>query len=128
MAGTITVEGKFVVFRPHGLDRVWALKNELKIPLSHVKGVSTERQNWMVLKQLKMGGTGLPWVIKAGRWWGREGFLFYDMHNLNDCVTVSTKDEFYTKIIFEVEDKEAVAKMIKKASLKKRGSHAKKRR
>ena len=64
VAGTITIEEKFVIFRPHGLDRVWALKNELKIPLSHITGVSTKKQEWNIfnLKQLKMGGTGLPGV------------------------------------------------------------------
>ena len=117
MAGTITIEENFVIFRPHGLDKVWALKNELKIPLSHVKDVSTEKQDWALFKQLKMGGTGLPGVIKAGRWLGKEGFLFYDMHNLDNCVTVSTQNEFYTKIILEVEDKEAAAKRISEAAM-----------
>lgn len=115
MAGEIAVEGNSVVFKLKGIDRVLAIKNQLTIPIEHIVDVSTEKADWKMYNQLRMGGTAIPGVVKDGRYVSKEGWFFYEMHDPDKCVTVGLKDEKYKKIIFEVEDKEASANLIRKA-------------
>ena len=41
--------------------------------------------------------------------------MFFEMHDPDKCITVSLNHEHYKRIVFEVEDKEAVAKRINDA-------------
>ncbi len=115
MAGKVYVEGSDVVFRLEGVDMVLAIKRELRIPISHIKSVSTEKADWNMFNALKVAGARLPGVVEDGRFLSKEGFLFYDMHNPDKCVTVELEGDRYKKVIFEVEDKEATAVMIRGA-------------
>jgi len=114
MPGKIRVERGKVIFELKGVDKILAIKSKITIPISQIKSVSTEKADWGMLRfQLKMGGTGLPPLVKDGRYWDRQrGWLFYVMHNPNKCVTVRLKGERYKRIIFEVEDKEAMARKL----------------
>ncbi len=114
VTGTIKVKSGHAIFELKGADRVWALKPRLVIPLKHIESVSTQKVDWALFpKQLRIGGTALPPLIKDGRYWDRKrGLMFYEMHNPDKVVTVGLKGERYKKIIFEVKDKEATAKKL----------------
>jgi hypothetical protein len=114
MSGTVTIEGKNIIFEIHGVDTILALKRSITIPLEHVVSVSTDKVPWEPFQQLKVAGTNLPGVIKDGLYLS-DGLLFFEMHHPDKCITVSLNNEKYKKIIFEVEDKESVAKVIRDA-------------
>ncbi|SRR5579875_846714 len=115
MVGEIKVEGKNVLFQLHGIDRILAIKSSLKVPVEHIIDVSTERADWQAFKQLKLAGSNIPGVVKDGRYYSpKDGWLFYEMHDPDKCVTVTLKDEKYNRIIFEVQDKEESANKLRK--------------
>ncbi len=55
-----------LVVRPRGLNRVWALKGEVRIPLSQVSGVRTDVIRRDVPSGFRVPGTYIPGVIQAG--------------------------------------------------------------
>ena len=115
MPGKIDIENGDLVFRLTGVDKVLALKSELKVPLKHVQSVTTEKADWNCFNMLKVVGSRIPGVVADGRFVSKEGLLFYEMHDPDKCVTVELENERYRKIIFEVDDKEATANMIRQA-------------
>lgn len=115
MGGTIKIENGNLEFEIHGIDEFLSIKRTITIPLEHVVSVSTERVPWQPFKQMKIAGTRLPGVVKDGRFLSSEGLMFFEMHDPDKCITVNLDHETYKKIVFEVEDKDAAAKMINDA-------------
>ena len=115
MSGTVKVEGNMLVFRLHGADEFMALKRRIEVPLAHVVSVSTERAPWNPIKDLRSAGSGLPGVVKDGRYITDDGYVFFEEHDPDKCVTVTLDSEKYKKIVFQVEDKDATATMISDA-------------
>ena len=99
----------------HGIDEILSIKRTIKVPLKHVTSVSTERVTLKPKVQIKLVGARVPTVVKDGRFLTSEGMMFFEMHDPDKCVTVSLNHERYKKIVFEVEDKEAVAQKINEA-------------
>ena len=115
MAGTVTIEGKGqVVFELHGVNKYLAGKKRLAVPLEHIKSVSTENADWGPVSHPRKGSQ-IPNVLKDGSFPTSDGLTFFEMHHPDKCVTVTLEDEQYQKIIFEVDDKEATAELIKAA-------------
>ncbi|SMH71677.1 hypothetical protein [Candidatus Nitrosotalea okcheonensis] len=116
MTGTIKIEGKNLVFEIHGIDIILAIRKSVTIPLDHISSVSTNVVvSWEPFQQLKIAGASLPGVVKDGMFLSKDGLLFFEMHNPEKCITVSLNNEKYKKIIFEVQDKESTAKIIRDA-------------
>ena len=72
MVGTIDIENDKLRFTLTGVDKVLALKSELKVPLTHVKSVSTEKVDWNYFTMLKLAGARLPHVIASGTFLGKD--------------------------------------------------------
>ena len=125
MGGTVEIHGDNLVFELHGVDEIFAIKRSVSVPLEHVVSVSTDNVGWEPFKQLRVGGTSLPGVIKDGRYLSSDGMMFFEMHNPDKCVTVSLDHETYRKVVFEVEDKEAAARMIRDALASRQGRSGK---
>src|SRR5690242_5608980 len=105
MSGTVNIDGDNLIFELHGIDKILAIKRTIVVPLKHVISVSTDKVNWNPFKQLKIGGTSIPGILKDGTYLASDGAVFFEMHNPDKCITVSLADETYKKIVFEVEDK-----------------------
>ena len=112
MSGTVRIEGDQLVFEIHGIDEILSIKRSISVPLEHVRSVSMADPGWAFLRQVKVGGANLPGVVKDGRFLSGDGYMFFEMHDPNKCITVTLDHEAYKKIVFEVEDREAAAKMI----------------
>jgi len=115
MTGTITIEGDNLIFEMRWVDRILGLKRSITIPLRHVVSVSTEKVSWFPTSQTRLPGTNVPYIVKDGSYTSPEGWIFYEMHDPNKCVTITLRDEEYKRIVFEVEDKESSAAMIEAA-------------
>ena len=113
MVGSVTIEGDQVVFELHGVDKFLAGKKGLAVPLEHIKFVSTENVNWGPVSHPQGTGSSVPGRVKDGSFRTSDGLIFFEMHHTDKCVTVTLEDEKYQKIIFEVDDKEATAELIK---------------
>ncbi|HXE05419.1 MAG TPA: hypothetical protein VN579_05480 [Bryobacteraceae bacterium] len=108
-------DGKLVI-RVEGLDKLWALKSCLEIPLEHVAGVLADPEaarGWW--HGIKMPGTNIPGVITAGTFLQRGGMVFWDVHNPEKTVVISLRDERYKSLVVEVADPEAAVRLVSRA-------------
>ena len=65
----VEIQDDRLVARIQGLDQVLALRSELSIPLTHVRGAAVSppevRQRWRNPLRLKVLATDLPYVVMA---------------------------------------------------------------
>ncbi len=118
MSGTVRIDDNKLVFELHGIDMILSIRRTLSVPLDHVSSVSTEKVQWQPFHQIKVVGASIPGIIKDGIFLSDDGILFFEMHDPEKCVTVSLNHERFKKIVFEVQDKEDSAKMIRDALAK----------
>ena len=100
-------EGKIIV-EFERLEKVAAIKKRLVFRLNDVVSVSTETRRW--LEGIRVGGTGIPGVIKEGRYMLKDGRAFFAMRNPDKCVTIEFKNEPYKYLVIDVDHKDKIAK------------------
>jgi hypothetical protein len=105
-----------LVVHVQGMDRLWALKSRLEIPLAHVVGAEVDPEvarEWH--KGIRTPGTHVPGVITAGTFYQEGERVFWDVHDPDKTVVIHLKDERYAKLVIEVEDPNAMAVAIEGA-------------
>jgi hypothetical protein len=105
-----------LIVHVRGMDRLWALRSRLEIPLSHVAGAQADRQEaqrWW--RGIRTGGTQIPGVITAGTFYQEGERVFWDVHNPENTVVNRLRDERYARPIIEVEDPPATVAAIEEA-------------
>jgi hypothetical protein len=108
------IDDDILTIKFEGLEQVWAFKRRLIVPR-----IKIERAVWqpgVVLPRgelgLRVGGTGLPSVLYAGRFAGRDGLNFvylkrpqYDHGvKLANALTLEMRDYRYQRIILTIDD------------------------
>lgn len=112
----ITVAGDKLMLDVKGIDKLWALKSTLEIPLAHVTGVradATIARGWW--HGFRMPGTHIPAVITAGTFYQDGERVFWDVHNPDKTIVIDLLDENYQQLIVEVADPEAAVRLVKAA-------------
>ncbi len=73
----------------------------LEIPLNHIQQATTGKPetDW---KEVRLPGTFLPGVIKAGTYYTSQGREFWYVSR-EECLTLELKDEFYKKIVLTID-------------------------
>src|SRR5215813_12387451 len=105
-----------MVFEVEGWDKPWSLRSRLTIPLSHIKRAYLDPQPAMGWFQgLKLGGTDIPNIFRAGTFYQEGDLVFWDVHHPEKTIVVELVHERYGKLIVEVEDPEATVKAINSA-------------
>jgi hypothetical protein len=98
-----------------GADKLWSIKSRLDIPLEHVVDAreGTERiRAWMGLWRT---GTHIPGVIAAGTFHQDGEAVFWDVHHPEQAVEIELRDERYSRLVIEVEDRGAVIAAVREA-------------
>ena len=100
-----------------GWHKLWSFKSRLEFPLEHVVDVQrwqAETDRWY--HGLRAPGTSLPGVIVAGSYHRREQgawrHYFYDVRKFDQAVVITLKNEWFSRVIVEVKNPDAVAKLI----------------
>src|SRR5215204_7715352 len=99
-----------------GMDRLWALRSRLEIPLSHVSGAEAAAEvarRWW--QGLRSGGTHVPGVITAGTFHQEGERVFWDVHDPEKAIVIRLRDERYERLVIEVEDPSATVAAIREA-------------
>ena len=82
-----------------GLDRIFALKSRLEIPLSHVMGAEADPElghpEWW--KSLRLTATQIPWVVSAGTFYQEGERVFWDVRDPEKVVVIRLRDERYVR-------------------------------
>jgi hypothetical protein len=65
---------------------------------------------------LKLGGTDIPNIFKAGTFYQDGGLVFWDVRHPEKTIVVELNHERYQKLVIEVEDPKASVQMINAAA------------
>jgi hypothetical protein len=112
----VSIDSDKAVFTVEGLDKLWAFRSRLEIPIAHIESVEADRsvaRGWW--HGLKMGGTNLPAVITAGTFFQHHEWIFWDVHDPEKTMVVNLRDERYRKLIIEVADPDATVVLLRRA-------------
>ncbi len=112
----ISIERDRVHFDVEGLDKFWAFRSRLDIPLAHIRGVRIDPEaarGWW--HGLRIMGSNIPGVLTAGTFYQQGGIVFYDVHDPEQTIVLELEHETYKRLIVEVEDPEATRQMIERA-------------
>jgi hypothetical protein len=103
---------EYVTFKLEGAQKFLALKSSVRIPLKNIQSISTETVQplWLAGKI----GTHVPPIFWAGTFWTMGGKTFYYVRDRSKCITLRLKDHEYRKVVMEVDDKESVARDLRK--------------
>jgi hypothetical protein len=110
MPHKISIVNDRLVVEFEGLEEIAAIKKRLEFNLKNVVSVSTETRRW--IEGIRVGGTGLPGVIKEGRYMLNGKKAFFAMRDPDKCITIEFAEEPYTYLVVQVDDKEKVAEEI----------------
>jgi hypothetical protein len=113
----ITIEGDRAIFEVQGWDKLWSLRSQLEIPLSHIKGAHADPQPAMGWFQgLKIAGTGVPNIFRAGTFYQQGELVFWDVKEPAKTIVIELEHEKYRKLIIEVADPEREVQKIRASS------------
>ncbi|WP_102144781.1 hypothetical protein [Mycobacterium hubeiense] len=111
----VTVDGDRLVVRIQGLNKLWALKSRMRIPLSHVRGATADPGIAKERKGIRAPGIHLPRVITAGSYYRDGERVFWDVRDPAKVVVIELVDEPYARLVLQVDDAEKVATQIERA-------------
>lgn len=115
----IKIEKENVLFEVQGWDKLWSLRSQLEIPLLNIRNAYFDTEPAMGWFQgLKLAGTDLPNIFKAGTFYQKGELVFWDVNNPKNTIVVELANEKYKKLIVEVENPIEEVKKIN-GSLKK---------
>jgi hypothetical protein len=113
---TIELTKTELIVRVEGLDKLWALKSELRVPLKHVSGVhesEAEARKWF--HGVRIPGAEIPGVLTAGTFYWHGDFVFWDVHHPERAIAIELHDEKYRRLVIEVADPAATMAAITQA-------------
>jgi hypothetical protein len=109
----ITIVAGVATLEVQGLDKLWALKSRLEIPLAHIRGVRADpqvAQGWW--HGIKAPGTNLPGVLTAGTFYQHGKRVFWDVHDPEKTIVIELEDERYDELIIEVADASSAVRLL----------------
>ena len=104
-----------------GMDKLWAMKSQLEIPLAHITGVAhdpAQASRWP--RGMRLPASFIPGVITAGSYWKpghgeSDGWSFWDVHDPAQAIVISTSHEHYKTIVVGMDDPDAAVSAIQAA-------------
>jgi hypothetical protein len=99
----ITKTGKYVHIEIKGFHKLWAFRNSITVPREHILNVYQNELEVENLGGLRMLGTSIPYGICAGYFLTPDGPVFCDLTNKKNAIIITLKDEYFKKLIVEVE-------------------------
>jgi hypothetical protein len=106
-----------LIVHVEGMDRLFALRSRLEVPLSHVEGAEADpeeaQRRWHGIMER---GIWVPASITAGTFYQEGELVFWDVHDPEKTVVIRLKDERYRRLVIEVEDPEATVARVNEAA------------
>lgn len=111
---TVTITEESLIVEPQGLDVIWSLTKQLKIPLAHVRGATFDPGANHDVKGIRGPGLGMP-----GKWSGtftHEGEKsFWNVSTPNQTIVVQLTDEHFDRLVLTVDEPRAIVNQINSA-------------
>ena len=112
----VSVDGTRAIFTVEGMHKLWAMRNQIEIPLAHITGVEVNHDqvsNWW--HGFKLLGTDMPGLFAMGTFYYHGELVFWDVIDPANTIIVSLNHERYKKLIVEVADPEGVVSRLRSA-------------
>ena len=111
----ISIDGNDLIVEVEGMDKLWALKSRLTIPLAHVRGATVDPGIMTEDKGWKWGGSRIPGVIVAGTFSQHGERIFWDVHDKSKAVVVELHDDTYARLVVQVENPRSTVELVERA-------------
>lgn len=98
-----------------GMDKLWALKSTLTIPLANVRGATADPGITGDRKGLRGPGTHIRGVITAGTCRQDGEKVFWDVHDPRHAVVIELIDQEYARLVVDVDDPRSAVDVISRA-------------
>ncbi|MFI5907587.1 hypothetical protein [Dactylosporangium sp. NPDC051541] len=112
---TVRIDGDTLVVEIEGLDKLWALKSRLDIPLANVRGATADPGVAREPKGIRTAGTHFPNYVTAGAFRVDGEKIFWDVHDPRKAVVIQLADERYARLIIEVDDPRATVALVERS-------------
>jgi hypothetical protein len=117
----ISLSGDKAVFEVEGWDKLWSLRSRLEIPLARIKDVHYDPQPAMGwFDALKVAGTSIPHIFRAGIFYQQGGLVFWDVHHPEKTIVIDLEHEHFAQLIIEVANPHEAVGMLKSATSQQR--------
>jgi hypothetical protein len=111
----VSIDGDDLIVEIEGMDKLWALKSRLTIPLANVRGATIDPGMVAEPKGVRAPGAHVPGVITAGTFHRDGERVFWDVHDAARAVVIELADERYTRLVIEVADPRATVELIERS-------------
>ncbi|MEU0553203.1 hypothetical protein [Dactylosporangium maewongense] len=112
---TVSIDSGNLVVEMEGLDKLWALKSRLEIPLANVRGATADPGMVRQPKGIRTAGTHLPNVITAGTFRLDGEKVFWDVRDAEKAIVVELADERYARLVIQVDDPRSAVDLIERS-------------
>lgn len=111
----IHIDDNTVIVTIEGLNKLWALKSSLTIPLTNIRGATIDPGIVNERKGFRAPGTNFPGLITAGTFHLNGERIFWDVHNPHKTIVIELTNEHYARLIIEVDNPRAAVELIETA-------------
>ena len=111
----VSIDGRDLVVEIEGLDKLLALKRRLVIPLAKVRGATADPGIVAEPKGMHAPGTHVPGVLAAGTFRQNGERVFWNVQDGTRAVVIEIADNYYVRLVIEVDDPGATVAMIERA-------------
>jgi hypothetical protein len=115
MMAKVSISDETLVVDVEGMDKLWALKSRLTIPLANVRGATADPGMMREPRGVRVPGTRIPGVITAGTFRHDGERVFWDVHDGAKAVVIQLADERYDRLVIEVDDPSSTVDLIEGA-------------
>ncbi len=122
MASTVSIDGDVMTVVMHGLDKLWSMRSQLDIPLSHVRGAAVDPEIVHGPKGWRGPGSNVPGVLTAGTFHQNGELIFWDVHRGDNAVVIELEHDSFERLVIEVDDPQATVELIRRAISGRAGS------
>lgn len=102
---SVTLNDDKFIFEIKGFHKIWAMESKITISKENIIRTYQNKNEFTFWKGFRMPGTEIPGVIAAGTFY-KKGRNFWDVMNKKNALIVELKDNYYKKLIIEVENPE----------------------
>ncbi len=114
MAETRIVDD-ILCIRMRGMNKVWAMRTELLIPLSAVREVRVDPRPQALARGLRLPGTWIPGLLVAGTYRRPASRSFLAVRHGRGALVVELEGHEYDRVVVDVDRPKDVAEQIETA-------------
>ena len=118
MMVVISVRGDKLRLQVKGLDKLWAMRSRLDIPIASIRSARVDPEVAHGLwKGVSAPGTHIPGFIIAGTFYQDDKRIFWDVKDPEKTVVIELVGQRYDQVIVEVRDPQAAVALVEAAML-----------